>query len=302
MLKRLTQEERWQIKGAQYGWLAKKAKAADTPKPLEPVRKLGKGRRTHLINTVIDVLAHGKPTHFAFEGSCHFGLRSGLCLEGWPWNDADHAAKDIVAAALKRMGATRPTWWQGQPDSAAEGLVFVERTYCECCRSKMPKAAAVQTGWAKRFCSKLCNEHARNRYRRSYGQQRTTAELHMAQKAMGERKRQLREKICVQCSEFYVPDQSSMGLYCSRTCAGLGNRGRRVPLPKCVTCGKECKQTRTKYCSKACFRATIARDEKSCEVCSRTFYPPDNGTKTCSRECRYKLPNLGRRRLVCEAT
>lgn len=299
MLKRLTEGERWQIKGAQYAWLLKKAKPPVAVVPI--VKKLTIERRKYLINSVADVLREGQPTAFAFEGACRHGVRSGLCLDGWPWRDADAVATEVVEAALKRIGTVRPTWWQGQPESAAEGLVFVERTFCECCGAKMPKAEGIQTGWEKRYCSKLCNEKARHRYERNYGKQRSIAELHMAQKAMGERKRQKRETICRKCGELFVPNQSSMGLYCSRTCSGLANRGRWVPLPKCVTCGKECQQTRTKYCSRDCFRATIARTEKTCEVCSQTFNPPNIGTKTCSRVCRYKLPNLGKRRIACEA-
>lgn len=299
MLKRLTDSERWQIKGAQYAWLLKKARA-----PVATIRvhkKLNTDRRKHLVITVANILRTGNPTPFAFESSCRHGVRSGLCLDGWSWREADQAATEVVEAALKRIGGTRPTWWQGQPESAAEGLTFIERTFCECCGGKMPKAEEIQTGWEKRYCSKLCNEKSRIRYERQYGKQRTLAELHIAQKAMGERKRQKRETSCRKCGELFIPFQNSRLLYCSRTCAGLAHRGRRVPLPKCVTCGKECKQTRTKYCSKECFRATIAAPTKPCEICGTIFRPQNKTVVTCSRLCGYKLQVVRRSRLMCEA-
>lgn len=300
MLKRLTQNEQWQIKAAQYAWLVKKGHVRPTvflSEAKTPLRKLKPDRQKHLINIVIDVLSEGKPTPFAFEGASRQGVRSGLCLDGWPWRDADAAAAEVVTAALKRMGATRPTWWQGQPESAAEGLTYIERTFCDCCGGKMPKIEVNYSGLERRYCSKHCNEISRNRYERTYGQQRTAAEFRMQQRAAGERKRQLNERKCLTCAKPYIPRQlSTNSRYCSQKCFGISHRGRRVPLPKCVTCGKECKQKRTRYCSRACFRATIARPNKTCEVCSKVFYPPELNSKTCSKECRYKSPNLGRRR------
>src|SRR5690606_7695490 len=93
----------------------------------------------HLVESVVTILKSADPTPFAFEASCRHGLRSRLTLEGWNWKDADDTAADIVATALRQIGAKRPTWAEGQPDWAQNGSgTMIERTRCIRCRGPLP--------------------------------------------------------------------------------------------------------------------------------------------------------------------
>ncbi len=67
---------------------------------------------------------------FAYEGLFIAMLRGRLCLVGWPWDAADQAARDVVAEALYRARAKRPTWAEGQ--HAAAGNVVKDAVCREC--------------------------------------------------------------------------------------------------------------------------------------------------------------------------
>jgi len=54
------------------------------------------------------------PSLFTYEGRFIAELRSSLCLAGWPWPVADQAARDLVAEALYKVRAMRPSWFEGQ--------------------------------------------------------------------------------------------------------------------------------------------------------------------------------------------
>lgn len=93
--------------------------------------KLNPDRRKHFVSLVARVLASGAPTYFEHEASCRHGLRVRFILEGSCWADADALAADIVASALHRIGAQRPTWLQGQ----REWTVAAEQ--CNWCRADL---------------------------------------------------------------------------------------------------------------------------------------------------------------------
>lgn len=120
-------------------------RAARKAKP----RRLNKDRRRHLVATVANILEAGEPTKFAFEASCRHGIRSSLCAHGWRWAEADAIAADIVATALRSIGAQRPTWQQGQPEWTQEGFAPTLRTRCIRCHKPLE-------GIQRRFCSALC--------------------------------------------------------------------------------------------------------------------------------------------------
>lgn len=78
------------------------------------------------------------------------GIRSGLILQGgWRWRDADAAARDVVRSALRRIGARRPSWQQGQPEFTQFAVLY-ERTRCVRCGWKLPEGH-------RRFCSRRCS-------------------------------------------------------------------------------------------------------------------------------------------------
>lgn len=128
-------------------------------------RKADQVYRRKLIDQTAAILRRGEPTDFAFEGFMRHGLRSGLCLRGWSWSDADDTAADIVRSALAQIGAKRPTYQQGQPEWAQDGVILIERERC------------VRCGWQlsehqRKFCSRLChNAHYADLHRRFYAEQ-----------------------------------------------------------------------------------------------------------------------------------
>tara|TARA_R110000851_G_scaffold23636_4_gene69030 strand:- start:621 stop:1067 length:447 start_codon:yes stop_codon:yes gene_type:complete len=86
---------------------------------------------------------------FAYEGAFVAEIRSSLCLAGWPWSIADRAARDLVAEALCRINAKRPSWNEGQREWTVQAGTLIERTRCVTCHSALPEGH-------KKFCGKLC--------------------------------------------------------------------------------------------------------------------------------------------------
>ena len=119
------------------------------------VAKLSSQRRAELIDKAAFLLRHGEPTIFRYEASLQWIVRSCLCLEGWLWENADQAAKDVVAAALTLVGAERPPWEEGQPDWADAESSFVERTRCIRCGWQLPEGH-------RKFCGQPCAKADKN--------------------------------------------------------------------------------------------------------------------------------------------
>lgn len=124
-------------------------KRAERAKPL----RINKDKRRFLIDKVATILKTGEPTRFALEAACRHSLRAALCLKGLDWGQADAIAADIVAAALRQIGAVRPTWQQGQPEWAQDGHNPIQRERCRQCHGKLP-----DDDYSDRrvFCSSTC--------------------------------------------------------------------------------------------------------------------------------------------------
>lgn len=120
------------------------------PKP----RRMNADRRRGIVERTVRILKEGDPTRFAFEAVCRHAIRSKLCLEGWKWQEADAVAVEIVATALRQIGARRPSWAEGQPEFLQLGAgAQIERTRCVRCRKPLPEDH-------RKFCSTLCaNAH-----------------------------------------------------------------------------------------------------------------------------------------------
>lgn len=112
-------------------------------------RKATQAYRRKLIDQAAAIMRRGEPSVFAFEGLMRHGLRSGLCLRGWSWSDADELAADVVRSALNQIGAKRPTYQQGQPEWTQEGVIMIERERCVRCGWRLPEFA-----W--KFCERRC--------------------------------------------------------------------------------------------------------------------------------------------------
>lgn len=99
-------------------------------------------------------------TIFGHEGALGHALRALLCLQGWRWRPADDAAKAVVAEALRRANARRPSWAEGQREVEER---FIARTRCTICHRPLPEGHRM-------YCSDTCGAvaHARqNRLRRA---------------------------------------------------------------------------------------------------------------------------------------
>jgi hypothetical protein len=112
-------------------------------------RKVTEAYRRALVDQTAAIMRKGEPSVFAFEGFMRHGLRSGLCLRGWSWSDADTLSAEVVDSALKQIGAKRPTWKQAQPEWTQEGVILIERERCVNCGWKLPEG-----NW--KFCSGRC--------------------------------------------------------------------------------------------------------------------------------------------------
>lgn len=143
----LDEDNRRKLRGLQESWLT--TRAAEKPVPKPKPRKLNRDRRRHLVETVAGILARGEWSKFSYEAACRYGLRRAFCRQGWRWIEADATAADIVAAALRSIGAQRPTWKEGQPEWTQDGFAPVLRTRCLRCHKPLE-------GIQRRFCSALC--------------------------------------------------------------------------------------------------------------------------------------------------
>jgi hypothetical protein len=116
--------------------------------------RLGPGRQGDLVREVADVIrlafeAGAIGSLWGLEGPLRASIRGELCLQGWTWETADLAARDVLAAAHRNVGAKRPTWNEGQREwVVAEGLL-IERTRCVRCHKPLPEGH-------HKFCNELC--------------------------------------------------------------------------------------------------------------------------------------------------
>src|SRR5690606_38335342 len=161
-------------------------------------------RREALVVRVMRVLDQHNFTIFEFEGFCRHQLRSKFCLEGMSWEKADHNAAEIVGAALRRLGAKRPSWEEGQPRWTERGYIFVERTRCVQCGWKLPEGN-------KLYCSSRCFEAKRmERHREQRNAQRLAWRL-----------KRRTTHTCEQCGrdfDRYVERSRGTPRFCSRAC------------------------------------------------------------------------------------
>lgn len=140
------------------------------PKP----KRLNKDRRRHLVETVARIMRQERdaghvPTLLNLEGPIRNGLRAKLCLQGWNWTDAEAVAADIVGAALRQIGAKRPTWLEGQAAAFQDGAT-IPRERCLGCRQ--PLLGEI----GERFCSRPCRAAWRVRLNQKWVAEAVAAE------------------------------------------------------------------------------------------------------------------------------
>ena len=182
-------------------------------------------RRAALVGTVAAILDQGQPTRFAYEGACRHGVRGAFILSGgWPWQAADAAAAEIIESAFKRLGVSRPTWLQGQP----EYVEVVDGDHMACLRcGKSLEGLPAPTGRVRKYCSKQCLA-AHNVYvNRRYGERLSRAEWAAKVAAETEARAAARTRTCPTCGgAFTVKTRNHPKQFCSSKCYGAAKRGK----------------------------------------------------------------------------
>ncbi|CAM3862387.1 hypothetical protein [Paracoccus yeei] len=116
--------------------------------------RLGEARYNMLVQELARVIrlafeAGDTGSLFGLEGPLRAGIRSDLCRQGWGWNSADLAARDMLDDAFRVVRAIRPTWNQGQPDWTTEAGTLIGRACCVRCHKGLPEGH-------HKFCSRIC--------------------------------------------------------------------------------------------------------------------------------------------------
>ncbi len=266
----------------------------DRPKPR--TRQINQDRRQRLIEGTAKLLRTGQPTFFAFEGACRTGLRSSLCLHGWPWHDADAAAADVVAAALAQIGAVRPTYQQAQPEWTEEGFSPIRRTRCRCCDGKLPEDSDAS------FCSKICASIHYAQTAQKFGEKQDRATYLARRQAETVERRRQREVNCEHCREpFVIAKAGAPQRFCSKTCAYEHRKVSR-PQPQCASCKSTFEfNGQPSRAPKMCPDCQSAKPwvkpirDRICPICERGFRPLKRsmeGQVFCSMKCKGKASRL----------
>ncbi len=248
-----------------------------------------------LIPGIMQILARGQPTQFKFEASCRHGLRSRFCLDGEKWARSDVRAASIVAEALRKLGARRPPWAEGQRYFTQEGYVPVQvRHWCLHCGEPVADDRV-------KFCSPRCANNYHSWRWRNFGAT-SPREHYLAM--MAERREDARAHRgvnCLTCDKLFVPtewrDDSSRGStrYCSAECLEMA---RELPR-QCEVCGnifKPKRRTDAFLCSASCnarsyqLRKQAQRPEQICRTCKGAFHPATPTSKYCSPRCVQTRP------------
>ncbi|MBB4064733.1 endogenous inhibitor of DNA gyrase (YacG/DUF329 family) [Gellertiella hungarica] len=256
-------------------------------------RKMGDELFRRHVKEASIILGAGTFSKFEHEGACRSGLRSALCSDGWGWSDADIIAAGITAAALKAIGAVRPTWQEGQPEYALDGIKVVERVFCKGCGVKIPEQDSERP---RDYCEPRCVQAHHGRMAAIFGRQRTRMELIAAWVAKRENFSPS-ESTCERCGKMFpVKNSYRERKYCSSEYRSAVMKNPRkpiapIPCPQCQVSFLP-KTKAVKFCSRTCvaqsYVAAARRAPKECRHCSKTFQPSVKDESFCSRDCRFR--------------
>ena len=274
-----------------YGRAMKVTLAENQPRRVERRLEVLPGKRREAITTAaVAILERWRSSKFEFEGACRHGVRAGLCLDGFSYGAADAWSEKIVCEALRRIGAVRPTWIEGQPEHAQDGYAPVERTICERCGKPLPDDARA----GQRFCSAICRSSAMSMRARRLSKLLGKAEYDATIAASAEARRQAsamrKVRVCEQCGETFSSKRKSPR-FCSLRCSAAN---QRKPLMRtCLHCGNDfeaTKQPKLKYCGAACWsearrKKVVVIEERACRRCGVVFLPTRSNKFFCSRNC-----------------
>lgn len=247
--------------------------------PFEPIFRGEKRQQT--VDRAIELMRYWRLSQFQYEATTRAGFRSALCLEGYSWQRSDQQAAEIVAEALRIMGAERPSWEAGQKEyGISDGL-------CKSCFGPLDeetKASRIN------FCSMECARNARERW--SFEQRRKEdARYTEITNAM---RRLLAPRLqCAQCHKtfksFRVRPDGRNQIHCSPECAAASRQ--TIAERDCVECGKTFRPRNNVsvglYCSQACSYSALKKQEisRTCTCCGETFVAGNAKALYCSGVC-----------------
>jgi hypothetical protein len=192
-------------------------------------RQLGEQRRKLVIATVARIIrddfqAGLIPTKLNYEGALRAGLRSGLCLEGWNWREADHEARELLAEAFTALGAVRPTWFEGQPGYTE---IRFERDRCARCRKPIPPERILHRA---KYCDPFCTRAAQKAFALERAGEEGKA-LHAAEEAARwcRAKNAMPPKPCAYCGDMFHPTPATKTRpetkFCTPRCRNKARKG-----------------------------------------------------------------------------
>ncbi|MDP1583927.1 MAG: hypothetical protein Q8M18_10935 [Bradyrhizobium sp.] len=279
---------------------------AGTPRKRE---NLSRKDNEILVPRAIEILEAGHSSRFQFEGAVRHGLRSTFCLEGMTWSKADARASAIVSEALRRIGATRPMWHEGQPEWCQDGYTATRYVLCQRCGKPLDADARDGT----KFCSRTCNSAAQSAFRWRLTQIEGEAGMRAVMAARTKsRQKSVGEYICEGCGTRFERLWKPQGYrFCSHTCSG--KRKFAIEPRPCAQCGREFYPSRAhnQWCSPDCRRAGVKAynkayhavpppPERPCAICGRPFCPAKKNALYCSAACNNRAYRL-RATIRCEA-
>ncbi len=193
---------------ARVPWTPKPAKVKAAP------RRLKHDRQRLITDRIAEIMREAEPTPFSVEGPCRAGLRARLCLQGWPWKEADKVADEIVRGALNIVGAKRPTWEQGQPEWTQPGALPVPRERCARCNRLLPDGHRL-------WCSDVCARAAKmDRQRQRWDEESYAA--WKANKAAWVARQP--DRPCGACGLMFKPKRTEQR-FCRYECTVIDRRG-----------------------------------------------------------------------------
>lgn len=264
-------------------------------KPVNLPRLFKGNRKKHVLSELGTIMGDWVMTPFENEGRMRAAIRSSLCLAGHRWDRSDREAELLVAEILRRMGAQRPSWLEGQPHYTATP------DRCAWCEGPI-EDADIRPG--KRFCSAECARNVMvNRYRRDVAQRDKV--FRAAERLI--QKGKAKPVPCAYCGTLFQSEVSG-ATYCSRACNGKDHERRRkwwdnTYVKNCVECGKEFSSSSpiAKFCcvahsakffrwkNRPTERRDLARENLTCECCGSVFVPTQTRQIYCGQSCSHKM-------------
>ena len=261
---------------------------AGQPVRLRRAELLPAPRRDAMIDATIAILDRWHASKFQFEGACRHGVRAGLCLDGFSYGAADQWSAAIVGEALRRIGAVRPSWQEGQPEHTQDGYAPVERVTCEHCGRLLTD----KTRPWQRFCSKVCRVAAKERRIKTQQDLCSAAErkaiLAASRQAMRDAAELRNTKACAHCGVIFRADRPRV-MFCSKRCVSAS---LALPEKPCTHCGRMFQPDAwyRKFCSPDCSHAATRKPPKvvatkTCAWCGTEFTPKDRRQMYCTKKC-----------------